>query len=92
MENILALITAYAGVCIVIFLFFAILWFIVLILLRPLVLWYLKIYSMIDNQKQMNDYLEELVSQNEKLIDILSKQQYNNTETSNRDYERYMPK
>lgn len=92
MENLLALITAYAGVCIVIFLFFAILWFIVLILLRPLVLWYLKIYSMIDNQKQMNDYLEELVSQNEKLIDILSKQQYNNTETSNRDYERYMPK
>lgn len=92
MESLIALITTYAGVCIVVFMFFAILWFIVLIVLRPLVLWYLKIYSMIDNQKQMNDYLFELISQNRKLIDILSKQQYKNTCTDNKEYERYMPK
>lgn len=92
MENLLALITTYAGVCIVVFLFFAILWFIVLIVLRPLVLWYLKIYSMTDNQKEMNDYLSELVSQNKKLIDLLSKQHYKNTDASNKEYEKYMPK
>ena len=92
MEDLIAVITGYAGVCIVIFLFFAILWLIVLIILRPLVLWYLKIYSIVGNQKQINDYLSELVSQNKKLIDILSKQQYKNTDTNSSEHERYMPK
>lgn len=94
MEQFIGLLGGYAGICIFIFLFFAILWFIVFLILRPLVMWYLKINTIINKQEIANEYLSKLVEQNNVLIKHLSKQEHNSTheETYNREYEKYMPK
>lgn len=94
MENFIGLISAYAGVCLLVFLFFAVLWFVVFLILRPLVIWYLKLNTIVTNQEIMNGYLSELVRQNEELKKELARYQRNNSSSSAHanEYERYMPK
>ena len=77
----------------IIFLFFAILWFVVSLILRPLIIWYFKINTMIEYQESINSHLSELVSQNEKLLMALSKQSHSMfSDDTYKDHERYMPK
>ncbi|MFA6933447.1 MAG: hypothetical protein WCQ30_07455 [Bacteroidales bacterium] len=94
MDVILEFVASYAIICIVIFLFFAILWFIVLLIFRPLVLWYLNINTCIRNQEETNAHLSNLVSQNEKLLKELSKrsQDSSSNDTYKSEYEKYMQK
>lgn len=94
MDGILGFVASYAGICIVIFLFFAILWFFVLLILRPLILWYLKINTCIRNQEKTNAYLSNLVSQNEKLLKEISKrsQDSSSNDPYKSEHEKYMPK
>lgn len=94
MNEIVALFTTYVGLCLIICLFVAIVWFIVLLILRPLVMWYLKINTIIENQEVTNGYLADLVSQNENLLKELSKQKRDADRDNNslKEHERYMPK
>ena len=97
MEDFSLLLGGYVGICIIVFLFFALLLFVVLLILRPLILWYFKINKSIHNQEIMNGYLSTIVEQNEKLLQqrnsISSSNSYNNSSDSyNSDHERYMPK
>lgn len=93
MDSFIGILGAYSGICIIIFLFFAILWFVVSLILRPLIIWYFKINTMIEYQESINSHLSELVSQNEKLLMVLSKQSHSMfSDDTYKDHERYMPK
>ena len=91
MDSFIGILGAYSGIFI--FLFFAILWFVVSLILRPLIIWYFKINTMIEYQESINSHLSELVSQNEKLLMALSKQSHSMfSDDTYKDHERYMPK
>ena len=59
----------------------------VYLILRPLILWYFKIYSIVDELKMNNELLREI---HDELIKMNS--QTHPAEQPKEDYSRYMPK
>lgn len=94
MDKLIVFLGGYAGIFIAFSLFFTILWFIVLLILRPLILWYLKINNIIKEQELTNGYLSQIVSQNESLRRELSRQNRNtsSSDTYQSEHTKYMPK